>query len=160
MSSPAPRVGATLLGWLAMLAVAATGCDRPRRDAPGSAEIWLAGDVHLGGAPVSPDDVRARLEPLAAWTTGAAGVINLEGPATASAGAEAPPDRLANHPDGLAGLRAAGVEVVGIANNHAYDGGKGAPRLTAGNIGAAGMIPVGLDVGMAVVERGGLRIGE
>ncbi len=158
MSSPAPRAGATMLGWLAALAVAATGCDRPRRDAsaPASAEIWLAGDVHLGGVPVSPDDVRARLAPLAAWTAGAVGVVNLEGPAIAMA--DAPPDRLANHPAGLAGLRAAGVVVAGIANNHALDGGEDAPGRTAAALRAAGLIPAGLDAGPAIVERGGLRI--
>jgi poly-gamma-glutamate capsule biosynthesis protein CapA/YwtB (metallophosphatase superfamily) len=66
--------------------------------------------------------------------------------------------RLHNAEAGLAGLRAAGVRVVGIANNHSGDRGSEGPGQTARAIRSAEMSPVGLGAGHVVVEAAGKRV--
>jgi poly-gamma-glutamate synthesis protein (capsule biosynthesis protein) len=117
------------------LCAAAAGC---AREAPRSAQIWIAGDLHVGEGPA---DV---LEPIAELTGRSPLFLNLEGPV-----ARAPTSgskghatlRLSNHPDALPSLFAAGVRVAGIANNHAGDAGSDGPARTAGALERAGIAP-------------------
>lgn len=150
MIPPAPRAGVTLLSLTVALVTAAIGCDRAPRAR--TVEVWLGGDVHLGGKLADPEAVAARLAPLAAHTRGV-GIVNLEGAAGDTL--DAPPDRLFNHPFSIRGLARAGVLVAGIANNHARDGDPGA---TAEAVRAADLIPAGLAAGPAVVIRDGVRL--
>lgn len=156
MSSTAPRAGARLLRRhrAAAVAVALAACGH----APGAptVDLWLGGDVHLGDADAST--AGARLAALRPLTFGALGVVNLEGPVSA-----APPrhGELANHPAALPALRAAGVRVVGVANNHAGDGAAPPAATVATTVDAAraaGLTPAGRTAGVAVISTDGLRI--
>jgi len=93
---------------------------------------------------------------------GAPGIVNLEGPvgATAARGdaATAPPIRLLHDPRALAELRAAGVAVAGIANNHARDAGAEGAAATVRALAAAGVHAAGGSAGPAVLTLGGLRV--
>ncbi len=130
-----------------------------RRGAGEGVDLWIAGDLHWGegGAEV--------LEPLRSLVpAGSLGVLNLEGPIGArpsdrvpSAAGEAPVLSNGEAVPGL--LRALGVGVVGVANNHADDLGEAGRRRTIEALRGAGVDPVGGDVGAAIVERGGLRLG-
>ncbi len=110
---------------------------------PAAAELWLGGDVHLGSSQL---DV---LAPLRSFVEGAIGIVNLEGPVATVAGP------LVNHPTSLATLRAAGVRVAGIANNHARDLGAEAPRRTADAVSLAYLRAAGDPVGPAVIAGEG-----
>lgn len=127
------------------------GGDRDAR-----AELWFAGDVHLGagGAGV--------LAPLAAAMTGAAGVINLEGPiddrGREGVTREAGGIKLFNGTGTGAALRAAGIAAAGLANNHAGDAGPGGQATTAASLRAAGVQAFGGAAGVVTIERGGLRV--
>jgi hypothetical protein len=171
MSSKAPRAGARLRGaagrsagrlaiTVAIVAIAAhaTGaCARRPRDRGPAVRLWLAGDVHLGaeGALTDPDVAAHRLAALVPLVDGAAGIVNLEGPITTSAPREG---ELFNHPALLPGLARAGVAVVGIANNHAADGGGRCPVATRDALVAHHLVPAGGPAGAALLERGGLRV--
>lgn len=116
--------------------------------------LTLAGDVHVdqrGG------DVLAPLAPL---FEGSIGVVNLEGAVSeAAAPAAAPREvRLVNPPSAADALRAIGVRVACIDNNHARDLGVDAPARTAAALAEAGLIPVGGAAGVAVLEEGGQRV--
>jgi Bacterial capsule synthesis protein PGA_cap len=153
MSLTAPRAGAKLDRWAARLAVVAlalSACDHAT-GAPG-VTVWLAGDVHLGQA--DGPTVARRLAALAPFTDGV-GVVNLEGPVAA---VTARPGELANHPVGVAALRGAGVRVVGIANNHADDGGRDPRTWTRALARGLGLLPVGGAAGAARLEVGGVRL--
>ncbi len=160
MSSSTPRVGvmtgpgAWRLAVLALAVVAA--CDRAT-GAP-AVTLWLAGDVHLGDVGDGAGDAGLADRRLAALTpllAGAVGIVNLEGPVSERAAREG---ELVNHPARLAGLRAAGVIAVGVANNHAADGGGGAAVATVAALRAAGLVAIGGPAGPALLVRGGLRI--
>ena len=58
----------------------------------------------------------------------------------------------------VAELRAAGVRVAGIANNHAGDAGPGGVAATARALREGGVTPTGLSSGVAVVLVDGLRV--
>jgi poly-gamma-glutamate synthesis protein (capsule biosynthesis protein) len=58
----------------------------------------------------------------------------------------------------VAELRAAGIRVAGIANNHAGDAGPGGVAATARALREGGVTPTGLSSGVAVVLVGGLRV--
>ena len=136
---------AALLGALLLLSGAAP-------PAPGRrVELWFGGDVHLGGGG------KGALGPLAALVRGADGIVNLEGP-VAPAAPRGPGLKLHNAPAALAELRALGVAVAGIANNHAGDAGPSGARATAQAVRASGLLPAGGPAGAAVLERNGLRI--
>lgn len=124
------------------------GC---RRAPPPAAELWIGGDVHIGKGPGNG------LAPLAAVLEGALGIVNLEGPIGDSPG---PGEgvRLANAPAGVAGLRAAGVRVMGIANNHSGDRGPSGLEETAAALRGAGALPAGGSAGAAVVSVNGRRV--
>lgn len=113
----------------------------PSRPIP--TDVWIGGDVHLGDHDV---DVLAPLRP---FVEGAIGIVNLEGPVATT------PGKLVNHPASLAVLRAAGVRVAGIANNHARDLGPEAPRHTADAVSLAYLRAAGDPVGPAVVREPG-----
>ncbi len=117
-----------------------------------SAELWIGGDVHLGASP-------ARFDHLAGALAGAAGIVNLEGPVHPSPTRRAG-DRvlLSNDEAALASLAAAGVRVVGIANNHALDYGEGGPARTASALERAGLEPAGAGAGHAMLATPGLRV--
>lgn len=146
----------------AALAAGAGACGAPpapsdsRERAP-SAALWFVGDVHLGAAG------QGALAPLGA-ALGPAGVVNLEGPidprAAAGAAVVREPGalRLYNAPDAAAELAAAGVAAAGVANNHAGDAGPEGQEHTARSLRAAGVAAFGGAAGVAVLERGGLRI--
>jgi poly-gamma-glutamate synthesis protein (capsule biosynthesis protein) len=113
--------------------------------------LWIGGDVNLGTRN------NRVLKPLEDMLKGAAGIVNLEGPA-----AEAEPGPggkkivLINAPETLSQLRDVGVRVAGIANNHSLDAGAEGPRQTAEALERAGMVASGGPVGPAVFSVGGL----
>lgn len=115
------------------------------------ATLWIGGDVNLGASP------KPILLPLAHIVKGAAGIVNLEGPVTVSL-PEGPGLKLVNAPVGLEQLRAAGVRVAEIANNHALDAGPGGVEETAESVRKAGLEPAGGPAGAAVISVHGLRI--
>ncbi len=162
MSSSAPRAGvltdrraARLAVHVAILTIAASAtgaCGRARDPGgPPTTTLWLGGDVHLGDG----DEADRRLVALAPLLSGAFGVVNLEGPVTERAAREG---ELLNHPARLAGLRRAGVHAVGVANNHARDGGDGAPAATIAALEHAGLSAFGGPAGARVLERDGVRV--
>jgi poly-gamma-glutamate capsule biosynthesis protein CapA/YwtB (metallophosphatase superfamily) len=88
---------------------------------------------------------------------GGPGVVNLEGPVGDGwYGGE--PLRLTQAPAALAELRAAGVAVAGIANNHAGDAGPDGPAATARALAGAGVRAAGGPAGAAILDVGGLRV--
>jgi poly-gamma-glutamate capsule biosynthesis protein CapA/YwtB (metallophosphatase superfamily) len=138
----------------AILGAAAMGSALFGRDSwpDGSVELWLGGDVQLG-------DGSVRFEELGWAVDGAVGIVNLEGP-VADAAPATDPERVAlwNAPRALEGLRAAGVRVAGIANNHALDNGADGPERTALALEAVGVTPAGGSRGPAVREIGRMRV--
>jgi poly-gamma-glutamate synthesis protein (capsule biosynthesis protein) len=115
-------------------------------------ELWLGGDVQLG------DRREPSLVGLSAALAGAAGIVNLEGPVGPAIARPIDGDRVVlwNAPGALAGLRAAGVRVVGIANNHAGDHGPDGPRATQAALEAAALSPAGGPAGAARLD--GVRV--
>ena len=118
------------------------------------ARLWLGGDVQMDGR------TRGVLAAIPALVAHAPGIVNLEGPiATAPAAPTRPRSlQVLNAPMVVAELRAAGVRVAGIANNHAGDAGPGGVAATAGALREGGIVPAGLSQGAAVVLVGGLRV--
>ncbi len=122
---------------------------RPPSDVP--AELWFAGDVHLGaGLPRLFDTPPAVLR-------GAVGVVNLEG-AVVDGPSSASAERLTSTASALAVLRAAGVGVVTVANNHARDPGASAPEHTVRAARRAGLSVAGGPAGEAVLALGSQRV--
>jgi Bacterial capsule synthesis protein PGA_cap len=137
MTQRTPRVGVER--FLLLLAVL-VGCARGPK-----VSVWLGGDVDLGHS-----EADRRLAPLADELAGAVGIVNLEG-----AVGEVVAARPGTDASVLPTLRRAGVDVVGVANNHAADGD---PRRTVAALRAAGLVPAGLAAGPAVLVRGGVRL--
>ena len=117
-------------------------------------DLWIGGDVHLGAGG------KGVLAPLAG-RLGVNGIVNLEGPI-----GDGPPfvksERegkkhiaLGNAPRAIVELRAAGVRVAGVANNHASDGD---PQRTSSELTRAGVAPAGLDAGPAAMLVDGARV--
>lgn len=90
--------------------------------------------------------------------SGAPGIVNLEGPVGAEPGAGGHPLRLLQSAAALGELRAAGVVVAGIANNHAGDAGAGGGAATVQALTAAGVQAAGGDAGPATIALGALRV--
>jgi len=116
-----------------------------------SAELWLGGDVNLG------DGGKAQLQNIDGMVQGAAGIVNLEGPAT-----ERLPGkdqlRLWNAPSALAELSAIKIRVAGITNNHAGDAGPGGPEQTARYLRDRGILPAGGPAGAAFFQLNGISV--
>ncbi|WAS98331.1 CapA family protein [Nannocystis punicea] len=149
--------------WVAVWLGAALACgreagpsDRREVEAPAVAELWFAGDVHLG-----PGGAGALAE-LAAAMPGAGGVVNLEGPIDVRGAQgvvhEAGALRLFNGTGTPAELARAGIVAVDLANNHAVDAGPAGPATTAAALRSAGLAPFGGPAGVAVIEQNGLRV--
>lgn len=122
-----------------------------------AAELWFGGDVHLGAR--GPE----ALAPIAAVMGQAAGVVNLEGPidprgADGGVVREAGAIRLFNGPVAAAALATSGVAAAGVVNNHDADAGPEGQVHTAMSLRAAGVAAFGGAAGVAMIERGGLRI--
>ncbi|MCS6912473.1 MAG: CapA family protein [Myxococcales bacterium] len=128
-----------------------SACLHPSPAPATEAGLWLGGDVHLGDGPA------VLFAPAPQLLQGAVGVINLEGPV----GPPPPADgrlRLHNRPSTLVALRDAGVRVVGVANNHAWDAGPHGEAATLAALRAHGLCPAGGAAGAAVLSLGGLRV--
>jgi poly-gamma-glutamate synthesis protein (capsule biosynthesis protein) len=97
--------------------------------AAASLALWFGGDVNLG------KNAGAVLAPVTSTLKGA-GVVNLEGPMGEGESSE---KKLMNDPGAPKALFAAGVRVVGVANNHALDLGPEGVRRTAALATAAGL---------------------
>ena len=122
-----------------------------RQARPKSAELWLGGDVNLG------DGGKGQLQNIAGLVQGAAGIVNLEGPASEKLQTK-DQLRLWNVPSALAELVAVQVKVAGIANNHASDAGASATQQTAKELRNHGILPAGEAAGTALLELNGLSI--
>jgi hypothetical protein len=131
--------------------------------APPSARLWIGGDVFLGMGG------HGALADIPTIVGGDPGIVNLEGPVgeardgdghdgDGGGRAGAPPIRLLQAPRALAELRAAGVVVAGIANNHARDAGPDGAAATAGALAAVGVRAAGSPAGPATVTLGRLRV--
>ncbi|MDC0673811.1 CapA family protein [Nannocystis radixulma] len=130
--------------------------DRPAVEAAPVAELWFAGDVHLGKGGAGA------LDELAGAMGGASGVVNLEGPidGRGEQGVVREPGaiRLFNGTGAPGELARAGIVAAQVANNHAGDAGPEGQAATAAALRAAGVAPFGGVAGVAVIERGGLRV--
>ncbi len=111
-----------------------------------AAQIWLGGDVFLGRGEGAP------LRPLAALS--GVGIVNLEGPV----GLPAVFPRLTHAPAALGQLRAAGIRVAGIANNHSANTNEPDGATTARALREAGVLAAGLSAGAAMLELDGMRV--
>ncbi len=124
----------------------------PRRHSKGVTVI-VGGDVLLGRG------VAARAKRIG-WTRllhGAAptlrgadlAIVNLESPlAPCLPGGSVRTPRLCGDPRGLAALRAAGIDAVTLANNHALDAGPQGLRRTAQLLRRAGITPLGVQAAL------------
>lgn len=115
------------------------------RDAVTPAEdrgwMWFAGDVTMGAGGNGA---------LALVDFPGPGVVNLEG----AMGPRLDLPKRFNQGIAMSELSAAGVRVVGIANEHADDADSDAPKLLR----AAGLLPAGREAGPAVLEVDGVRV--
>ncbi|MEZ4443052.1 MAG: CapA family protein [Polyangiaceae bacterium] len=122
---------------------------------PGTFVGWVGGDVHLG---------RAMGPLLVGLGLVGPGFVNLEGPVAerpapchqAARSTQGGLRRcLANAPGGLVRLLRAGIEVVGIANNHALDRGPEGRDTTLRALRGVGLAPSGAPWGAPrIVQRG------
>jgi len=117
-----------------------------------TADLWLGGDVSLG------DGGRGQLQGISGMVQGAAGIVNLEGPAAMRPQLKAGSLRLWNAPAALPEISALNVKVAGIANNHAGDAGAGGEQRSAANLRERGIAPAGGPAGAAFFEVNGLVI--
>ena len=137
---------------LLFAAACAHGTDRHAGAAP-AARLWIGGDVFLGAGG------HGALAAIPAIVGGAPGIVNLEGPVgDGDGGAAGTPIRLLHGPATLGELRAAGVVVAGIANNHARDAGPDGPAATMRALDAAGVRAAGGPAGPTVIALGRLRV--
>jgi poly-gamma-glutamate synthesis protein (capsule biosynthesis protein) len=100
----------------------------------------------------------AALAGIPSIVSGAPGIVNLEGPVGDPAGAGGEPLRLIHAAAALDELRAAGVVVAGIANNHAGDAGATGGEATSSALAAVGVRAAGGAVGPASFMLGRLRV--
>lgn len=134
--------------WLALLLL---GACAPRVPATPerAAELWLGGDVFLGKSPAGV---------LAQLRRSGVGIVNLEGPIGPEPAPTGGPLRLLQAPEALQELKAAGVRVATVANNHALDAGPEGLAATVQAIQRAGLRAAGGPAGFAVIQEGKLRI--
>lgn len=147
------RRGMLASGLASMAAAGLTSACRNRARQP--VELWFGGDVHLGRAPAG-----GRLAALASIVDGAIGIVNLEGPI----GEPEPGDNeidgaaLVNAPRALSGLGELGVQVIGIANNHAMDRGRKGETSTIAALSRGGFVAAGGAAGPARLDVDGARM--
>jgi len=156
-ASSAARAGSALAFAVASACAHSAAAPSPAAaSARPGAELWIGGDVFLGAGG------HGALAGIPSIVGGAPGIVNLEGPvgdgAGRSGGATAPPIRLIHAPRALAELRAAGIAVAGIANNHARDAGPDGGAATARALAAVGVQAAGGPAGAALLPLGGLRV--
>lgn len=154
MTSPGAPVALAALRVLICCALVSCRRDAPRAPLRPSAVLWFGGDVHVGA------NVSALFErsSLTAELAGAYGFVNLEGAVVEGAGASSA-ERLVNDRRALASLRASGVRVASIANNHADDDGPGSRSRSAARVRSAAIEPVGERDEPVVTEPApGLRV--
>lgn len=133
-----------------VFAVFVLGCNR-KQATPEPVELWIGGDVHVGDAQGSS------LAPISEALQGAHGIVNLEGP-IGNTPEPAGELRLANAQSGVASLRAGGVKIAGIANNHADDLGPEGISATAAALRKLSILPAGGPAGPAVLFTNGRRV--
>lgn len=161
MNASASQYSRATVGWgagiglLALAAIAAAPSHPESRTATSPARVWLGGDVQMDGR------TRNVLTAIPALVAHAPGIVNLEGPIARASAAPARRTsslQVLNAPMVVGELRAAGIRVAGIANNHAGDAGPGGVATTARALREGGITPTGLAAGAAVVLVGGLRV--
>jgi len=160
-------LGSALAVLIATLASACTHSSGPSTGAAREARparLWIGGDVFLGTGN------HGALASIPAIVGGAPGIVNLEGPvgdadaalrtndSAGSAAVIAAPLRLLHSAAALRELRAAGVAVVGIANNHAADAGAAGAAATLRALLSVGLQPAGGAAGPAMLMLGSLRV--
>jgi hypothetical protein len=101
---------------------------------------------------------RGALASIAGIVSGVPGIVNLEGPVGDPAGVGDQPFRLLHAASAIAELRAAGVAVAGIANNHARDAGDAGAPATMRALAAAGVQAAGGAAGPATIALGPVRV--
>ncbi len=132
--------------------------------------MTVGGDVMLGRrvatAAARAGDPSAPLRPLAPRLAAAdLTVLNLESTLSRAGAPRQGGDSFAAPPSVLPGLRAAGVDVLSLANNHTGDFGDQALRDTVARVRAAGITPVGAGGNHAqawqpvLMTRSGVRFG-
>jgi hypothetical protein len=138
--------------------------EQPRQRAsrhPGTLTLGWAGDVTLGPSAPAGGDVFARVRGLLRepdlMAANLEGTLSTGGVSKCAAGAvncfafQAPPDR-------ARALRGAGVDIVNLANNHAFDFGEAGRMQTLRALTGAGVAFVGLPGNVRVLERRGIRV--
>jgi poly-gamma-glutamate synthesis protein (capsule biosynthesis protein) len=139
----------------------AHGTATPDGSPPPGGRLWIGGDVFLGAGG------HGALASIPAIVGGVPGVVNLEGPVgepgdRRDRDGPGEPGRptllLTQAPAALAELRAAGVVVAGIANNHMRDAGPGGGAATARALAAVGVHAAGGAAGPATLTLGRLRV--
>jgi Bacterial capsule synthesis protein PGA_cap len=167
-AASAARAGSALA--LLIVTACAHSAAQPTAAQP-AARIWIGGDVFLGTGG------SGALASIPSIVGGAPGIVNLEGPVGKSARdgdardgdardgdpregnrVREGPIRLLQAPRALGELRAAGVVIAGIANNHARDAGPDGSASTMRALAAVGVRPAGGAAGPASILLGGLRI--
>lgn len=132
-------------------------------------EIVFTGDVNLGarvGDAIranGPDWVWSSVRPV--LESADLAVVNLECAITTGGNAQVKEFTFRGDPSSLPAMRDAGVDIAGLANNHAADFGRDALVETVAHLRDAGISPVGAgsDISKAweplVVERNGVKVG-
>lgn len=141
---------------LILICCALSSCRRaptPARVRP-TAVLWFGGDVHFG---TNSSALFARSR-LADELASSYGFVNVEGAIVENAGPSSA-ERLVNDRRALESLRASGVHVASIANNHADDDGPGSRQRSASRVRLASMTPIGEQDEPVVTEpTRGLRV--
>lgn len=123
-----------------------TGCER----AP--IRLWLAGDLHVGGALADALDDLPELV-----GSERVGFVNLEGP-IATQQPRGDGLRLFNHPAVIEKLRQSRIRAASVANNHALDAGQAGHLATIEQLRRGQVTPVGGRAGVAMLKAFGQNI--
>ncbi|HMQ30057.1 MAG TPA: CapA family protein [Chloroflexaceae bacterium] len=161
LAACAPPAAPDLAGWHVLYT-------RPGWSGGAALDLRVVGDVSLArhvAARAGREGAEALLAEVRHLLAGDLALANLESPlAEGYAGAREGPYRLVAPPALAAALTSAGLDAVGLANNHGLDGGPAGLADTAAALGAAGIAPVGAGPGEAaalapaVLEAAGLRV--
>jgi poly-gamma-glutamate capsule biosynthesis protein CapA/YwtB (metallophosphatase superfamily) len=149
----ARRAAAALL-LLALLSSCERSAPITRPSAPRAAKLWFLGDVHGGARLDALFEARSSLATQLAAETG---FVNLEGIVVEGAGPSSE-QRLVNDRTVLSTLTRAGVRLVSIANNHAYDNGPEGIARTAALVTGAGITAIGVSSEPTLRVIDGVRI--
>jgi hypothetical protein len=174
MRRPRWSVPLLIAAGLLLLAGVAAGGTTPRGAPPVVAEVdggdgrfeatW-AGDTFIGDAAeraIAQHGYGWPLEEISPLLTGDVVVINAEAPIT-TLDEPFTPNKLysyASHPHAAQALANAGVDVLGLANNHALDQGAEGLTDTMQHVDAAGLVSFGAGVDDRQAERPLLLAGE